>query len=526
MIDNLKMIFEELRDEYFFYSYGIDGIFTYLSPSITNVLGYSTDEFMTHYSKYLSKIPINEEAIERKKMSIQGVKQPSHELEILHKDGTIRNLAVREIPVLDKEGKVIYIEGIAHDITKYKKTEELLKKESYLNRAIAHLNNKILYSLSIEDISYFILEYSQKLTDSPFGYVGYIDSETGYMIAPTLTRDIWDICKVQDKNVVFKQFRGLWGWVLNNRQSILINNPSEDSRTNGVPDGHIPIKRFISVPSIINGKLVGQIALANSNRDYTLYDLKVLEQISEIYAIALNRKKSEDAAYESKKLESLRKLARGIAHDFRNIISIIMGNIEYIKYFLSEESDIYQCSEAILCSSRQARDLTMQLSQFAKQAEIQYMPLNISAIISGSIKLIESMLPKTIQLKYNIYSNGNEDKVMGDISQIYQIITNLVINAQHAMTKKGGILEIGVKKIENEGLAYVNIEISDNGVGIEKKNLEKIFEPYFTTKKNQEEKGLGLTIVHSIVTQMKGHINVKSELYKGTIFNVYLPIIK
>ncbi|MBF0399021.1 MAG: PAS domain-containing protein, partial [Desulfobacterales bacterium] len=265
-----KRIIEELKDEYFFYSHGIDGVFTYLSSSITDVLGYFPDEFMTHYSEYLTKSSINEEAVERTNWSIKGIRQPSYEVEILHKDGYIKRLEVSEIPVFDKEGQVISIEGIAHDITKHIKTEELLKKESYVNRAIAHLNNKILYSQSIEDISHFILEYAQKFTDSPFGFVAYLDNKTGYMISPTMTREIWDMCNVKDKDIIFKEFRGLWGWVLNNHKPILTNNPSEDSRSTGVPSGHIPIKRFISVPSLINEKLVGQIALANSNRDYTI----------------------------------------------------------------------------------------------------------------------------------------------------------------------------------------------------------------------------------------------------------------
>jgi hypothetical protein len=102
--------------------------------------------------------------------------------------------------------------------------------------------SNIIKSLSgeIDDISFIIHKHAKSLTESEFGYVGYIDIKTGYLICPTLTRDIWDQCQIQDKDIVFKTFSGLWEWVLKNREPLLTNTPSHDFRSSGTPQGHIP----------------------------------------------------------------------------------------------------------------------------------------------------------------------------------------------------------------------------------------------------------------------------------------------
>ena len=139
-----------------------------------------------------------------------------------------------------------------------------------------------------------MLEHARRLTKSVFGYVGYIDPGTGYMVSPTLTREIWDKCNVKDKGIVFKKFNGLWGWVLNNRKPLMTNTPSDDPRSSGIPAGHLPIHRFLSAPALIGERLIGQITLANSERDYTDHDLQSITRLASLYAIALQRKRMEE----------------------------------------------------------------------------------------------------------------------------------------------------------------------------------------------------------------------------------------
>ena len=124
--EKYSRLIENLQDNYFFYSHDTEGVFTYLSPAITNILGYATEEFLTHYSEYLTDNPINEKVIEHTDLSITGIKQPPYELEIYHKNGSRHTLKVQEVPVFDKDHTVIAVEGIAEDITESKRAEEKL----------------------------------------------------------------------------------------------------------------------------------------------------------------------------------------------------------------------------------------------------------------------------------------------------------------------------------------------------------------------------------------------------------------
>ncbi len=209
----------------------------------------------------------------------------------LRKDGT-------EFPVEISLGtwkteKGIFFSGIIHDITERKRAEEALSWEAGINASLAELSTALLSQASIDDISSVVLERAKRLTGSKFGYIGYIDIHTGYLISPTLTRDIWNACNVNDKTIIFKKFAGLWGWVLNNRKPLLTNTLANDVRSSGTPEGHVPIHRFISAPAMIGETLVGQISLANADRDYSEQDLSLIERLATIYAIALQRKQIE-----------------------------------------------------------------------------------------------------------------------------------------------------------------------------------------------------------------------------------------
>ena len=182
---------------------------------------------------------------------------------------------------------------ILENITEQKRAEEALAWEADVNASMAELARALLQVAPLEDIASLVLETAKRLTDSPFGYVGYIDPQTGYHIAITLTKDIWEDCQVPDKDIIFKEFRGLWGWVLDHRQSLLTNNPTDDPRSSGVPPGHIPIQRFLAVPALIDDTLVGQVALANSDRDYSEQDLELVEQLATLYALAIQRMRME-----------------------------------------------------------------------------------------------------------------------------------------------------------------------------------------------------------------------------------------
>ena len=184
------------------------------------------------------------------------------------------------------------------DITQRKNTEKALSRELKINSDLAKLSRKLLESTPIEDISDLVLEYAQNFTRSEFGFVGYIDPQTGFLISPTMTHNIWSECHVPDKSIIFEKFGGLWGWVLNNKESILTNQPNDDPRSTGTPLGHIAIETYLAVPAVVNENLVGIISLANSD-EYYPRDLEFVKRLSDLYAIAISRKHSDESLREN-----------------------------------------------------------------------------------------------------------------------------------------------------------------------------------------------------------------------------------
>lgn len=162
--------------------------------------------------------------------------------------------------------------------------------ESAVNSSIARLSKALLNSVAVEEISELVLEHALELTGSQVGFVGYIDRESGFLVAPTMMGKVWNECRMEQKTPVFEKFGGLWGWVLKNHEPVVANHPAEDRRSCGVPKGHVGIERFLSVPAMADGTLVGQIALANAERDYTERDLKAVEQLAAIYALRVRRR--------------------------------------------------------------------------------------------------------------------------------------------------------------------------------------------------------------------------------------------
>ena len=226
-----------------------------------------------------------------------------------------------------------------------------------------------------------------------------------------------------------------------------------------------------------------------------------------------------------KKLESIGVLAGGIAHDFNNILAAILGNIELAGMSVDSTSEAYPLLKEAQKASLRAKDLTRQLLTFSKGGDPVKKTTYIGKTITESANFVLHGSPISCQFSIP------DDLWLVDIDsgQISQVIQNLVLNAKHAMPE-GGEIKISctnIADIKSEtplrlpGKAYIEIAVQDNGCGITDKHLEKLFDPYFTTK--QEGSGLGLAITHSIISKHNGHIAVQSKIGKGTIFTIYLP---
>jgi len=230
---------------------------------------------------------------------LEGRRLINYEHQLKRKDGTIITVLNNSRPLTDAAGNVSGMLSTLIDITERKRVEEALSWEANVKNALSELTQTLIKASSIEDISAQVLETSKEFTTSVLGYVGYIETATNHLICPTMTHDIWESCQINEKKYVFKTYHGLWGWVLKNRKALLTNSAMQDSRSAGIPKGHMPIHRFLSVPATYRNGVVGQISLANPAREYTDRDLFLLERIADVYAIAIHKKRSEDALQEA-----------------------------------------------------------------------------------------------------------------------------------------------------------------------------------------------------------------------------------
>jgi PAS domain S-box-containing protein len=245
--------------------------------------------------------------------------------------------------------------------------------------------------------------------------------------------------------------------------------------------------------------------------------------------------KLEKQLQHAERMKAIGTLAGGIAHDFNNILFPIFGYTEMTMADVPENSFAYKNLNEILKAADRAKDLVKQILTFSRQESRRQKPILIQPIIKEALKLLRASIPTTIDFIQKIDKDCGA--IMGDPTQIHQLMINLCTNAYHAMEDTGGKLEVNLTEVDIEtddiieetiikSGRYLRLTLSDTGHGIKRDVIERIFDPYYTTKEQNKGTGLGLSIVHGIVKNHGGYIKVYCEPGTGTAFNVYLPLIE
>ena len=423
---------------------------------------------------------------EELKLEAQGDADPSRartvEIEMICKDGSTVWVEVSVKFIRNETGQAVGVLGISRDINERKQAEEALQLErDNLRNIFESIEDGILIVNQQYDI-----QYVNPVLVKDFGYY-----EGRKCYEYFHDRDeVCPWCKNQDV-WTGKTVRWEWYSFKNERTYDLIDTPMT------LPDGSI-------------GKL-------------------------EIFRDITEHKKLEAQLRQAQKMESIGTLAGGIAHDFNNILYSLTGYTELALDDTEKGTRLHNNLQEVFSAEKCASDLVKQILTFSRQTEAEKKSVKVQSVVKEVIKLLKTSIPTTIEIRQNI--DADCKPVLADPTQIHQVVMNLATNAYHAMREKGGVLNINVakEKISMDDSAsypdltpgtYIKLTVSDTGHGIDKAIIEKIFDPYFTTKPPGQGTGMGLSIIHGIVKSHGGDIKVYSEPGKGTEFYVYFPLIE
>lgn len=328
--------------------------------------------------------------------------------------------------------------------------------------------------------------------------------------------------------------------ILNEKSLLLTEKQLEKKYKNPQQEWGTKPKVWLGIPLKIQNEVIGVIA-AQSYTDpklFTKNDLAILESVSEAIAFSIQRKIAEeekaklaDRLLHSQKMEAIGILAGGIAHDFNNILGVIIGYTELLLNQTRDQKDIFKKLNKIVKAALRARDLVEQILVFSQQRDQDIYPVSLVKVIREVVGFLKHTVPVTIKIDHKIPEY--DGLVRGNTTEMYQMFMNLCTNSLQSIGKKKGEIYIHLEETlppeeMKSGISVercMRVSISDNGPGIKPDIIDRIFEPYFTTRIKEKGTGMGLSVVHGIVSRYDGCIKVQSDPGKKTTFEIYLPVI-
>jgi len=499
--EKYKLLVENSGDILFFL--GPDFQFNYLSPLIERLTGYTAEEATKHtmdewFTPLSAEILRNvyRRRIQDEKNGTRRHEAERWELEHKHKNGSTVWGDVALNTVRDAYGRFVGIQGVTRDITARKQAETALRESEEKYRLVAYATSDIIFEFRLEDGVY---TYISPNCEEILGYTAEELSSSSFFIKHHMIRpeDLEEI-----KKTYVAALKG--------------------------PGRRLTYEYRIRCR---NGDVKYLLESCICIRDA---DGRVTTMIGS-YKDVTEKKRMEAQLRQAQKMQAIGTLAGGIAHDFNNILAAIMGYTELALIDLQEDHPAGKKLGQVLKSGDRAKSLVNQILGFSRQTDQERRPLELGPIVKEALKLLRSSLPSTIEIKRHVTTSPAV--VLADPTQIHQLIMNLCTNAAHAMRRDGGVLEISLDRVElDESSAnqymelvpgrYQRLAISDTGHGMDQKTLERIFEPFYTTKQPGEGIGMGLAVIHGIVKSHEGAITVHSEPGGGSTFRVYLPEIQ
>lgn len=470
----------------------VKGRFQFVSPSYCQLFGKTEDELLGN--SFISLV--HEDDREYTANAMKKLFQPPHiayiEQRAMTRDGW-RWLGWVDTSVLDGHGKVTSILGVGRDITDQKRAQKILQDKEERIHHLLDSTAEGIFGIDTHGRCTFTNASCLKI-------LGYDDS------AELVGKKIHDLIHHSHQ-----------------KGSSL---PAEECRIlDASLEGH---------PIHLEKQILWRKDGSNfpaEVRAHPVHRGDILEGAVVTFSDITDRLKLEAQVFQSQKMESIGTLAGGIAHDFNNLLAPILAHSELAMRGLPEDSPIQNNLRQVLHAGERARNLVAQILRISRKDERKRVSLKLVPIVEENLKLLKSTLPSTIFINQEL--KADPDTVYADPTDIGLILLNLCTNASHAMHEHGGELTVKLTRehIDGEVLedppglepgVYLVLSVSDTGHGMEPETVARIFEPYFTTKQPGEGTGMGLSIVHGIVSSYDGHISVESTPGKGTTIQVYL----
>ena len=453
----------------------------------TTLFGFSADEAIGRNSSFLVPLGHRDETDDILARVARGERIAHREMRCRHRNGSLVDVSVSVTPVLDPAGEVVGATSIARNITERKQAERALRTQKAFLRAVIDANPHPIF---VKDRAGRFTLVNRAAADlygiTPEEMVGRTDAE--------LSTNPDEVA----------------GMVAADRQVIDSGEPlmiPEETLTNP----HTLAPRYLTTTKVRflppDG---GEAQLLGIAHDIT------------------ERRELELQLRQTQKLEALGQLAGAIAHDFNNVLTVIIGNADTLLMDMPAGNPWRTDVADIRDAAGRAAGLTRQLLSFSRKRPISAQPMNLN----DSVRQMEPMLARVIGARLKLIVDLDPDlpPVVADATQIEQILVNLSVNARDAMPS-GGTLTIRTRSVETEvshgdapAGTYAAIEVEDTGVGISPEIRAQVFEPFFTTKPAGKGTGLGLSTVNGIATQAGGFCTVASEVGRGTTLTVHLPI--
>ena len=436
--------------------------------------------------------------------------------------------------------------------------EKLLARIDYLEENRRFIQNVLEMALSLGDFQENINkgygpEHVLQEADKRINHMIPFEANAHYLVDQEKSDFNLSVCNENNQKAFIQEEvdhmieQGYFAWAIREKRGVVISSKDHSRKF---------ILHVIATYSRIRGMFIGLLPEKNSkipDTSLTLLSIVLLNTANaleslEFYSLLRNQNETLEkmveertqtlAKYERQlqqvlKIQAIGTLAGGIAHDFNNILFPIVGYTELTMDEVADDSVAHNNLEEVLKAAHRAKDLVQQILTFSRQSGQERKPVKVHSIIKEALKLLRASIPASIEIINKIDEDCHP--VMGDATQIHQVIMNLGTNAYQAMQDKGGTLEVDLSEvdvgyeetIEKIGMQpgrHLQLLVRDEGCGMDAAVMDRIFEPYYTTKEQGKGTGLGLSVIHGIVKNHRGDISVTSLPGKGTTFKVYLPI--